>query len=475
MPLTRREALRVGALAGASTALGALPGCRLFRTVRPRTDEVTIGAVGLFPAEGRLFKGELPEIALAAALGEINARGGVLGRRVVYRGAQAGSDTEALDGYRRLAADPSVIGVVLATPLGAQEIVDEAARTRLPLIVAGADLTGAGGLWPQARDRRSVFQFALPDAWLMEAVTDYLGRDRSYRTAGLIYDDFSFPEAERQFQPAAAAAGLKVSQAEQFGRGQRDLAEQLRSFRSTGCESLVCWALPDLTAEVAKVLASDEARYVDTPTAKSGAGWHPQLAGCPAGMFEPDWIGVAEDAAATGSVTPGDIGAFRLGPRWLLQEWGDRFVADWDRGSRIRRGQRAIADAAYAFVEAASRRGSLERDAVIEGLESGKDFQFCSTPFGFTPEDHVALARTDVALFTLERTDPAPATPPYSSGLEFKDKLTQSPGMTLLVRPRFATLSEHHPRLMPGIREGGYGTACALEPGGSLGPRCSIH
>lgn len=437
---------------------------------------MTVGAIGIFPSPGEKFEGELPETALKAALGKLNSQGGALGRHIVFRGAQAGTDDEAFDGYRRLEADPSVVGIVLATPLASEQIVDAAAAANMPLIAASLDLEGRRQLWPTARASRSIFQFHIPEVWSIEASVDYCLNDRRYRTAAMLFDDFLFPHVGKAFSSACAAAGLPVSAVEQFGFGGSKLDEQLSRIADTKCAALFIWAGPQTTAEVAIALRALGSSFIDSSTARNPANeWHPQIIGCPTGMFERDWIGVARDAAISGTVTPGDLGSFRKGPRWLPEEWGDAYALDWDKRKDARRGMRPVVDSACALIESVRRVNSNERAEVIRGLESGRDFAFASTTFGFTADNHVALQPSDVAMFTLEHRDPAPTSPSYELGTEWKQKYMADADMTLLARPRLTTNQGAHPEFVNALIDGGYGTQCTRTGGGTLTSACRIH
>lgn len=473
---TRRHLLKGAAAIGAATlALGT--GCRLISAGPKRFDDLTVGAIGIFPSPGEKFEGELPETALKAALGKLNNQGGALGKNVVFRGAQAGTEDEAFDGYRRLEADPSVVGIILATPLASEQIIGAAGAAGMPLIVSSMDLEGRGLLWPAPGTSRSVFQFHPPEQWSIDAAVGYCVADRRYRSAAMLYDDFLFPHAGKAFSASCSAQGLQASTVEQFGSGDSTLTEQLTRLAGSQGAALFVWADPQTTADVALALQALGFGYIDVGRARApGSGrWHPQLIGCPTGMFERDWAAAADEAAVTGSVTPGDIGSFRKGPRWLPEEWGNEFGLDWDKKRESRRGLRSIVDSACALIESVRRVNSTTRSEVVRGLESGRDFTFASTQFGFTGENHVALTPSDLAMFTLESGAPTETDPPYELGTEWGLKIMSGTDMTLLVRPRLESLEAAHPALMKALIEGGYGTQCTKSASGSLTTACRIH
>lgn len=473
---TRRHLLKGAAVLGAAT-VGLSSGCRLISAGPKRFDDLTVGAIGIFPSPGEKFEGELPETALKAALGKLNSQGGALGKSVVFRGAQAGTEDEAFDGYRRLEADPSVIGIILTTPLASEQIVDAAGAAGMPLLVTSFDLEGRGLLWPASGTHRSVFQFHIPELWSIEAAVEYCAIDRRYRSAAMVYDDFLFPHAGKAFSAACRALGMQESAVEQFGAGDSTLTEQLARLAGHASAALFVWADPQTTANVAATLQELGHGYSDAVRARNPAPgeWHPQMIGCPTGMFERDWAAAAGDAAVAGSVTPGDVGAFRKGPRWLPEEWGNEYGLDWDKKKESRRGVRSIVDSACALIESVRRVNSTARSEVVRGLETGRDFTFASTEFGFTSESHVAIARSDIAMFTLEHQVPVETDPAYGLGTEWDLKIMSEADMTLLARPRLEVLEAAHPSLMNALVGGGYGTQCARSASGSLTTACRIH
>lgn len=474
--ISRRQLLTSALGAGAIT-IGLTGGCRLI-SAGPRTfDELTVGAIGIFPSPGEKYEGELPETALRAALGKLNSEGGALGRSIVFRGAQAGTEDEAFEGYRRLASDPSVLGIILATPLGTEQIIEAAARSGVPVISTVLDLQGRGLLWPTAGTNRSIFQFHLPESWSIEALVDYCVYDRRYSSATMIFDDFLFPHSGKSFVAACNARGLKPVAVQYLGQGGAPIREQLEQLRLSRSDAVFVWADPQATAEVAIALQEMNAAFIDTPTARTSTGgqWHPHLVGSPTGMFEHDWAAAAGEAARPGSVTAGDVGSFRKGPEWLPERWGEEFAVDWERRKARRRGIRQVVDATYALVESARRTGSTDRADIVKGLESGKDFRFASTNFGFSERDHVALNTGDVAIFTLERGSPAETSPPYELGTEWDLGIMNERDMTLLVRPRLEQNMNVNSELMRAILQGGYGTQCHRSQDGILLSDCKIH
>ncbi|MER3395244.1 MAG: hypothetical protein C4318_02285 [Acidimicrobiia bacterium] len=474
MDLDRRDFLKT---VGAFGAGFSLLGCGLFRSKGSTTEVLQVGAIGLFPGDRRKYKGELPEDALRAAVGRLNALGGILGRQVAFRGAHAGTVDEAFEGFMRLVADPTVVGIILATPLAADTIADEAGRLGVPIISATVDFTLSGGLYPEDAQRETLFQFAIPTQWSLQVLLDYCRFDRGYSTVGAIYDEISFPGFGEVLANLASASGVRVAWSEEFGRGGVSLSDQLSAAASAAPQALYLWGFPEAAAKTAVALAELGLAYESTPKAKSSSAgsWHPHLMGSPEAMSERDWATAAGSAARPGTVSVGDIGGFRKGPEWLPEIWGRDHVLGWEKKDKARRGLRSVVDSTYVLLEAARRAGKPDREAVLSTLGQRDQYQFASVAFELGGDKRVALEPDDLCVMVLEDGKPAPANPPYELGTEWSEGLMEERDMTVLVRPRLEANLRRAGQIVTGMLSNGYGTQCSKLAPGRLSPACSVH
>jgi ABC-type branched-subunit amino acid transport system substrate-binding protein len=476
LSLSRREVLRLGAAGVALAASASVAGCSILMARSAPPDLIQVGAIGLFPSDRRRYKGELPEDALRAAVGRLNALGGILGKQVAYRGAHAGTEDEAVEGLRRLASDPSVVGIVLTTPLAAETIADEAARAGMPLISTGYDFLRRGGLPPRDPSRQTIYQFAIPTSWALDLLAKYCAKDRKFKRVGIVYDEVQFQGVVEEARAACARWGLEIVFAEPAKSDLDDLRAQLETARASACHAFFAWVDAKTLADTSKLLYRMDASYVDVDSARSPSKgtWRPQLMGAPEAMVERDWATEAGEAARPGSITVGDVGAFRKGPEWLPEIWGRDHVLGWERVAGARRGIRGVVDACYALLEAARRAGRADREAVAQELENGGIFQFCSTKFELSSTKRVALTEGDLCLMALERDTPRITDPPYELGREWKDETAVAPDMTVLWRPTLEANLAKAPEWVGPLVEAGYGLQCTRS-GSSLTPACKIH
>jgi ABC-type branched-subunit amino acid transport system substrate-binding protein len=425
------------------------------------------------------FLGDITEPGVRVATQHINDNELLPGTTVEYEVVDApvedGAEA-AVNAYNPLAADSEVIGIVWAASTGLPEATAQITRDGMPVISTNFDLVSAGLLDPRAAP--SVFQLVPPNLWLTEAMCQYAAGDRGYTTAALLYDTTVFNDLGSVFTDVATAAGLDVVGIEEFNIFTADYGAQLQRLKGAAPECMFVYGLPDNTAAIVRGLADLDASYVDTPTAKSGDGWHPHILGSPLGLTT-KWAALAGDAAKTGTVSAWYLGGFMSAPEVApISGW----VSDYT-GNKVTGGEEMPANAMWVLLQAAQAAGSTERDAIVERLP-GLRTSFATLPFEFDPDTHLGLTHGDIALLTTERARaPEPTDPPYVLGLELGPELQprEFVGLTHLVRPTLAANLEAQPAYMTWVLDNGEGTQCTKTPPDALGvdvemtSACKIH
>jgi hypothetical protein len=323
----------------------------------------------------------------------------------------------------------------------------------------------------------------LPDTMSFAALCRYAKEDRGYDTIGLIYDSLSLTQARDQFEAAADAAGLEVAAVEEFNLFSADYGAQLQRLKQAAPQCLIVWGLSDNTAQIVQGLDDLGAAYVDTPTAKSGTTWAPQLLGYPGGTGEKKWAELAGDAAKQGTLTAWYLGGLVGGPSFPIRDW----LVDYD-GKGASGGEEGAANAWWALLQAAATAGSTDRAAMVDALESIDTIDFGGLPFSFTADHHLAMTEDDVVLISLERySGPVDTDPPYVLGKEWEPGGTFSLiqedyiGPVHLVRPTREANLRAQPDYMKQILEEGWGVQCTKQPPDALGVDvemtndCKIH
>jgi branched-chain amino acid transport system substrate-binding protein len=465
-------ALSLANLAFNSCTVGKLNEEGLIKTGGGSKDAILVGVVGAFSGVGA-FVGRLTDRGIAAAVEEINRRGGIGGRKVDWLRGDGGTDVaQARQKFTEFAQDPRVVGIIFATPLGVSESLRDIKKGNIPTLLTFTDLYSTGRLWPQDRNApRSVFQYFLPGRWILEGLARYSKLDRGYSRVALMYVSLLAGDFEALARDSAQKFGLQIVGVETYGLNATDVGPQLQRLKTTGCEALWIFGLPSDTANIVKGLASLGAKYKDTPTAK-GSEWRPQLMGDPAGMGERQWAVLAGDAAATGSITVWHIGGILYLPQFKIGQWVQEYTGQTASG-----GEESPADSFYTIVDAVGQAGSSDPEKVVAAIENGKERVFSGFPFSFSADDHLARKPEDVVMITLEYNGrPEPTDPPYQLGREWEGPLRDFPfNPTQLVRPTLEENRKRHPQVVAQILELGYGTQCTKEPDGTLSNRCKVH
>jgi len=207
---------------------------------------------------------------LKAAQGHIKAAKLFPGINVTYEVVAARAEdlaAGAQKAYNSLVADPTVVGIIWATPFGLSESRATVARDGIPILAVFDDLWSDGQLYPQSPER-SIFQMYLPQRKAIEQILKYAKQDRGYTSAGLIYDTVTPPgEATKEyFTTAAKKYGITVAGMEQFNFATADYGAQLARLKAAKPQCLLVWGLAENTAGIVKSLDAIGAAYVDTPT-----------------------------------------------------------------------------------------------------------------------------------------------------------------------------------------------------------------
>jgi branched-chain amino acid transport system substrate-binding protein len=233
MTRTRRSILKAGvAIAVVSGALVAQPGFA-------RAD-IKIGVFGPMTGDAAAF-GQSERQGVELALKQWNAKGGVLGQKVVaVYGDDAGKPEQAVSVAQRLATEDGVVVLVgsISSPasLAASQV---AAETQTPQIVVSGTaqkITTQGNHW--------VFRSAVPDVKLAGDLVDYIHeRYPDRKKVGFIYvnDDFGKGGLDA-FKQRAKVYGIEVVDEEKYTRGDIDFTSQLSHIKQSGVNLLVDWS-----------------------------------------------------------------------------------------------------------------------------------------------------------------------------------------------------------------------------------------
>jgi branched-chain amino acid transport system substrate-binding protein len=187
--------------------------------------------------------------ALALWQEEVNAAGGLLGRRVELRLVDDGSQAARSGAlYEKLVREEKAD--ILIGPYGSAAALGAAAaaeRARHVLV------NGSGALRAvHRRSPRYVFQVAPPYSAYGAGVLE-LARGQGFKKlAVLARNDPGARESAGALREAAAALGLEASEVQVYGRGTSDFAPQVERARAVQVEAWIAFGEPRDAAEMVK-------------------------------------------------------------------------------------------------------------------------------------------------------------------------------------------------------------------------------
>lgn len=187
-------------------------------------DVIKIG--GLAPLTGAVsVYGNATNNGIKIAVDEINAAGGVLGKKIKYICYdEKGDATEAVNAYNKLVQNDEVValvGDVTSTPTLA--VAQQAIQDGLPMITA----TGTAEAITQTGD--NIFRACFTDPFQGELMANYASKKLNAKTAAIIYnmaDDYSLGLMET-FEKTAKELGLKIVAKESYTTNDVDFKSQL--------------------------------------------------------------------------------------------------------------------------------------------------------------------------------------------------------------------------------------------------------
>jgi branched-chain amino acid transport system substrate-binding protein len=276
---------------------------------------------------------------------EVNAGGGLLGRRVelllLDDGSEAGSIGKL---YEQLILERKAD--VLIGPLGSAASLGAAAvaeRNRRVLINA----TGAARSIHRS-SLRYVFQTATPLSAYGAGALELARGIGIKRVMLLARDDPGARELAAHVQEGAAAAGLAAAQIEVYPQGATDFAPLVARARATGAEGWIAFGLPQDAAEMVKNFRK--------------LGFAPRLF-VAQGAIDPDFIKrVGQDAEYSVGVSAYERRAATRGNAQFVAAYAKKWSAE--PGLLAAEGYAA----ARVLEEAVRRAGSLETDKLRETL-----------------------------------------------------------------------------------------------------------
>jgi branched-chain amino acid transport system substrate-binding protein len=330
---------------------------------------------GIFSVTGSSsFLGDPEKKTLEMVVDQVNAQGGIDGRRVeavIYD--DEGDPTKAVLHANKLISSDKVIAVLgpSLTPTSLA-IVPIMEQNKTPLIscAAGIKITEPVKPW--------VFKTAQNDVLAVATIYDHM-KKHNIKKIGIITVANAFGESgKEQLTGQAAKYGLEIVQAESFDAKDTDMTAQLTKIRKAQPDAIVCWGTNPGPAVVAKNV---QQLNITVPLYQSH------------GVASPKFIELAGDAAENNLLPTGKILVTDLLPEsdpqkpvllGYTQEYMKRYQIPVS-------GFGGYAYDAFHLLAAALKGSGGDREKIRDALEKISGFVGVTGTFSFTPQDHNGL------------------------------------------------------------------------------------
>ena len=339
-------------------------------------DTVPVGIITSLTGSEAKF-GLAQRLGYEMAAEEINAEGGVLGRKVelVFRDDTSKAEP-AMTEVEKLAEDPQISAILGCFSSSATfAAVSVADRYQIPMIVPTAvtdDITSQGYTW--------VFRTCAPASSYGRGMIDFLTATINARRLAVVFENTQFGSSVAQAtRRRAIDAGVEIVSFEAYDQGATDFTPLLTRIKSTEPDAVLFVSyLADAT------LLMRQSKEMDfNPKAFTAGG---------SGFSLPDFVkGAGPTAEYTISVTQWTPDSLWSGSR----EWYQKFKARFNTEPSYHCVQTYIS--LKVLVEAIERAGSLDREAVRRELRAtNRDSVFGPIKFDEVGQNDHPVAITQV-------------------------------------------------------------------------------
>lgn len=229
----RRREFIIGA--GGAAAAAAMPGA-----LRAQGKTVKIGTILSITGPGA-FLGDHMKRGMELAIEEINAKGGIDGKKIewVFYDAETQS-SRGVTATRRLVEQDKVdiiVGGGNASGI-ALAMVPIVERAGMPFI----STEGSMQIVNPVAQRKWTFKSTIDDDQILEVAADFWEK-RGIKSVCMLADSSGFgASAKEQLEKVAPKRGLKVLY-ESFNPGDTDLTAQLTRIKASDAKAILCWTI----------------------------------------------------------------------------------------------------------------------------------------------------------------------------------------------------------------------------------------
>lgn len=321
------------------------------------------------------------------AVEQVNAAGGINGRKVQFINVNSESDnTKTVSGFKRLIEQDKVVAVIGPMSSGSVfAVADSVEGAKIPMIANGA----SRGIVQPPEKRRFMFLAPLTDV-VVQSVMFKDMQGKGIKKIAILNSDVAFGTSGRDsMEKGVAAFGLTIVAKETYGNADTDMTPQLTKIRGTDAEATVIWATG---AGMAIATKNHRALGIKTPLylAHSSNDFNfLRLAGDAAnGVLLPSSKIYVTDALPASD------------PQKAVVE---RFVADYQK----KYGKPPATFAGNGYDAAMMMMGAMKKAGtdpakLRDAIEATKDYVGVTAVYAYGPNDHYGTKADSVVMLTVK-------------------------------------------------------------------------
>jgi branched-chain amino acid transport system substrate-binding protein len=349
---------------------------------------IKIGA--LFSVTGPpSFLGEPERNTAKMVVDEINAKGGIKGRKidlVVYD--TQGDATKAVQAANRLIKEDKVVAIIGPSTTGeSMAVIPVVEKEGIPLIscAAGSKISDPVKKW--------VFKTAQNDGLAVTKIYEYLNKKKISKVAILTVSDGFGSSGREQLKANAAAFGIQVVVDDTYGPKDTDMTSQLTKIRGSQAQAIICWGTNPGPAVIAKNVKQLGIKLPLFMSHGVSSKKFIELAGDAAeGIMLPSGRVIVSDVLPASDKQKKSLMAFVKDYQNHYKAEGDHFGGHaWD---------------AVMLLKGAIERGGGDTPAAIrDQLEKTTNFAGIGGIFNYTAADHAGLTKDAFVLVEIKNKD----------------------------------------------------------------------
>ena len=227
-----------------STLSKAAALCALALGAQAYAQDIKIGFNGDLSASPSAQSGQAAVLGLRTAIDDINAAGGLLGRKVVLVVRDDLSQPpKSIQNMADLIDNEKVVAIVGPTNSGNalawKHIPNQKKIPVMGAIGSGTDITKP----MRAGADNYMFRVGMVDREQVDGVIGYLKKNPKVKNVGFMIETTGYGQsALKDLEEVGAAQGVKAAAVEKFGVADTDMTSQLNKLKAAGVDTVVIWA-----------------------------------------------------------------------------------------------------------------------------------------------------------------------------------------------------------------------------------------